>query len=58
LMCELSAIYGHLYGLTKDELTYVLDSFSALRDNEIRNKGEYEIKRLTLFHYDNYIGKI
>lgn len=58
LMCELSAIYCHLYGLTRTELLYVLDTFNALKANEIRKKGEFEIGRLVLYYYDNYSGKI
>jgi len=58
LICELSAIYSHFYGIKREELTYILDSFNALRDNEIRNRGSFETKRLVLEYYDKLIGKI
>jgi hypothetical protein len=58
LMCELSAIYSHLYGLTRDELEYVLDTFTALRDAEVKSKGEFETKKLVLNYYDNYAGAL
>jgi hypothetical protein len=57
---ELDAIYAHLYGLTTDELRYILDpedvcgvgcinqTFRVLKDREIRELGEYRTKRLVL----------
>lgn len=27
LRAELDGLYGHLYGLTRDELSYILDTF-------------------------------
>ena len=67
---ELDAIFAHLYGLTTEELQYILDpedvcgkgcineTFRVLRDNEIRQYGEYRTKRLVLeawnkFGFDN-----
>ena len=69
-LAELDAIFAHLYGLTTDELRYILDpedicgpgcineTFRVLKDNEIRQYGEYRTKRLVLeawkrFGYDN-----
>lgn len=70
LQAELDAIFAHLYGLTTEDLRYVLDpedvcgegcineTFRVLKDNEIRQYGEYRTKRLVLdawnrFGYDN-----
>lgn len=70
LQAELDAIFAHLYGLTTEELRYILDpedvcgrgcineTFRVLRDNELRQLGEYRTKRLVLeawqrFGYDN-----
>lgn len=67
---ELDAIFAHLYGLTTEELRYILDpedvcgkgcineTFRVLKDNEIREFGEYRTKRLVMeawyrFGYDN-----
>ena len=67
---ELDAIFAHLYDLTTEELRYILDpedvcgkgcineTFRVLRDNEIRQYGEYRTKRLVLeawnrFGFDN-----
>ena len=60
LKAELDAIYARLYGLTTDELRYILDpqdvygpdfpgeTFRVLKEKEIRNYGEYRTKRLVL----------
>lgn len=57
---ELDAIFAHLYGLTTEELRYILDpedvcgvgcineTFRVLKDNETRKYGEYRTKRLVL----------
>ncbi len=70
VQAELDAIFAHLYGLTTEDLRYILDpedvcgkgcineTFRVLRDNEMRQLGEYRTKRLVLeawhkFGYDN-----
>ena len=70
LQAELDAIFAHLYGLTTEDLRYILDpedvcgegcineTFRVLKDNELRQYGEYRTKRLVLdawnrFGYDN-----
>lgn len=70
LQAELDAIFAHLYGLSTEDLRYILDpedvcgpgcineTFRVLKDNEIREFGEYRTKRLVLkawydFGYDN-----
>lgn len=70
LQAELDAIFAHLYGLNTEDLRYILDpedvcgkgcineTFRVLKDNELRQYGEYRTKRLVLeawnkFGYDN-----
>ena len=70
LQAELDAIFAHLYGLKTEDLRYILDpkdicskgclneTFRVLKDNEIRQYGEYRTKRLVLeawnkFGFDN-----
>jgi hypothetical protein len=60
LRAELDAYYGKLYGLTRDEMRYILDpkdvhgedfpseTFRVLKDREIREYGEYRTRRLVL----------
>ena len=58
------AYYARLYGLTRDELRYILDpkevhgedfpgeTFRVLKEKEIRLHGEYRTRRLVLEAWD------
>ena len=48
LRAELDAIYAHLYGLTAEELEYVLDTFPIVRRKDEAKWGEYKTKRLVM----------
>lgn len=64
LRAELDAYYARLYGLTRDELRYILDpkdvmgedypseTFRVLKEGEIRTYGEYRTRRLVLEAWD------
>lgn len=64
LRAELDAIYARLYGLSREDLRYILDptdvmgadypseSFRVLKDKEIRHLGEYRTQRLVLEAWD------
>jgi hypothetical protein len=64
LRAELDAFYARAYGLTRDELRYILDpadikgpdypseTFRVLKDREIRQYGEYRTRRLVLEAWD------
>ncbi|MBG1268584.1 N-6 DNA methylase [Nostoc sp. WHI] len=64
LRAELDAYYAKLYGLTRDELRYVLDpadvygadfpseTFRVLKNNEMKQFGEYRTQRLVLEAWD------
>lgn len=64
LRAELDAYYARLYGLTRDELRYILDpaevmgegypseTFRVLKNNEMRQFGEYRTARLVLREFD------
>jgi hypothetical protein len=68
LRAELDAFYAHLYGLHRDELRYILDpadvmgsdypseTFRVLKNNEIRQFGEYRTQRLVLEAWDRLFG--
>lgn len=45
---ELDALYAHLYGLTRDELAYILDTFPIVRRKDEARWGEYRTKRMVL----------
>src|SRR5436309_15495066 len=64
LRAELDAWYARAYGLTRDELRYILDpadvmgedypseTFRVLRNNEMKQFGEYRTRRLVLEAWD------
>jgi hypothetical protein len=68
LRAELDAYYAKLYGLTCDELRYILDpadiygdeypseTFRVLKDKEMRLYGEYRTRRLVLEAWDRLAG--
>ena len=65
IRAELDAYYARLYGLTRDELRYILDpkevhgedfpgeTFRVLKEKEIKQFGEYRTRRLVLDAWDN-----
>ena len=65
LRAELDAFYARAYGLSRDELRYVLDpadvlgvdypseTFRGLKENEIKAHGEYRTQRLVLAAWDD-----
>lgn len=64
LRAELDAYYAKLYSLSRDELRYILDpadvygddypseTFRVLKNNEVRQFGEYRTRRLVLEAWD------
>src|SRR5581483_6969083 len=50
--CELDALYFHLYGLSREDSEYVLESFPIVARKEIEREGEYRTKRTILEVYD------
>jgi len=68
LRAELDATYARLYGLTRDELRYILDpkevhgedfpgeTFRVLKEKEIRLYGEFRTRRLVLEAWDKLEG--
>ena len=69
LRAELDAWYALAYGLTRDEMRYVLDpkdvmgadypseTFRVLQKNEIAKYGEYRTQRLVLGAYDALVAQ-
>ncbi|MEU7305405.1 DNA methyltransferase [Streptomyces sp. NPDC007206] len=56
LRAELDAYFFHLYGISRDDTDYILESFQSesggLKNNEIAKFGEYRTKRLVIAEYD------
>ena len=56
LRAELDAVYAHLYGLTREELDYILDTLPIVRRKDEEQYGEYRTKRMVLSAYDQLEG--
>jgi len=54
LQCELDAIYAHLYGLEKDEMDYILETFPIVKRKDIDRYGSYHTKETILHLYDEF----
>ncbi|WP_406200379.1 N-6 DNA methylase [Streptomyces europaeiscabiei] len=52
IRAELDAFFFHLYGITRDDTSYVLDTFNVTRDNDMKAYGTYRTKELILAEYD------
>ncbi|NEE01150.1 Eco57I restriction-modification methylase domain-containing protein [Phytoactinopolyspora halotolerans] len=52
IRAELDAAMFHLYGLDRDEVDYVMDTFPIVRRKDEAAHGEYRTKRLILEVYD------
>jgi hypothetical protein len=52
LRAELDAAFFHLYGISRDDTAYILDTFPIVRKNDQKAHGEYRTKRVILEVYD------
>jgi hypothetical protein len=52
LRCELDAAFFHLYGHSRHDTAYVMDTFPIVRKNDEKVHGEYRTKRVILEIYD------
>jgi hypothetical protein len=52
----LDALYAHLYGLTRDELDYILGTFPIARRKDEDRHGEYRTRRLILEAFESLRG--
>ena len=57
LSAEIDAYIAHLYCLSRDDFSYILDTFPVLKRKEEEAFGEYMSKRKCLEEYDR-IGSI
>ncbi len=52
IRCELDAAFFHLYGIERDDVDYIMDTFPIVRKNDEKKHGEYRTKRVILEVYD------
>ncbi|MHA1338827.1 MAG: Eco57I restriction-modification methylase domain-containing protein [Promethearchaeota archaeon] len=54
MMADLDAIYAHLYKINREDLKYILNTFTVLRKKEKEKYGEFRTERLVLEAYDKF----
>jgi hypothetical protein len=52
LRSEVDAAYFHLYGVERDDVEYIMETFPIVKRKDQAAHGEYRTKRLTLECYD------
>jgi hypothetical protein len=52
LRCELDAAYFHLYGITHDDVDYIMHTFHIVKRKDEGQFGEYRTKRVVLEIYN------
>jgi hypothetical protein len=52
LRCELDAASFHLYGIGRDDVDYILETFPIVKRKDERAHGEYRTKRVILDIYN------
>ncbi len=52
LRCELDAAYFHLYGIARDDVDYIMETFPIVKRKDEKKYGDYRTKRVILEIYD------
>ncbi len=52
IRAELDAAYFHLYGITRDDVDYIMETFPIVKRKDEKAFGEYRTKRVILEVYD------
>ncbi|MCQ6555437.1 N-6 DNA methylase [Streptomyces sp. C10-9-1] len=52
IRAELDALFFHLYGITRDDVDYILDAFPIVKRKDEAKYGTYRTKDLILAEYD------
>jgi hypothetical protein len=54
LRCELDAAFFHLYGMERDDVDYILDTFPIVKRRDEQEFGEYRTKKVILERFGEY----
>ncbi|RJP44847.1 MAG: SAM-dependent DNA methyltransferase [Desulfobacteraceae bacterium] len=52
IRCELDAAYFHLYGISRDDVEYIMETFPIVKRKDEAQYGEFRTKRVILEIYD------
>jgi hypothetical protein len=58
IRCELDAAFFHIYGISRHDVEYVMDTFPIIKRKDEQHYGEYLTKRLILEEYDRMSAQI
>ncbi len=53
MRCELDALYFHLYGIKRDDVDYIMETFPIVKRKDEAAHGEYRSKRVIMEIYDS-----
>lgn len=56
--CEIDAAYFHLYGIKRDDVDYIMETFPILKRKDKQEHGEYRTKNTILHIYDQMVEAI
>ena len=48
LRARLDALYFHLYGISREDASYIMDTFPIVRDQDVDEFGSYRTKEMVL----------
>lgn len=57
IRADIDGLYAHMYGLHRDELDYILETFPIVRKRDEEKYDEYRTKRLVLDAYDRIASR-
>jgi hypothetical protein len=52
LRCELDAAFFHLYGIGREDVEYIMETFPIVKKHDEKKYGEYRLKRKVMEGYD------
>lgn len=52
IRCELDAAFFHLYGISRDDADYIMETFPIVKRKDVERFGEYRTKRVILEIYN------
>lgn len=53
LRCELDAAYFHIYGISRDKIMYIMETFSVLKKSDLKKHRTYRTRDTILAIYDD-----
>jgi hypothetical protein len=58
LRSELDAAFFHLYGISREDADYIMETFPIVKRHDVEKHGEYRTKKVILEIYDGIAGSV